>query len=182
MTDVEIANVIGWITYQQEFDLAAFAETFSRREEIVEVTYKPEQNHWLQTHFAPDDTYVAFYRSGRCSITGVKSIAEFQSIVNRINAVMKDILCFNYEPESRITNIVATAELESAVPLEVFAVELGMDSVEYEPEQFPALIYRKQDYVMMIFSSGNMICTGLNDLDDVVNAVEEVRQRAQSLT
>ena len=53
MTDLEVANVVGMITYQQELDLAALAETFDERDEITDVTYEPADNHWLQTHFAP---------------------------------------------------------------------------------------------------------------------------------
>ncbi|MDS0297029.1 hypothetical protein [Halogeometricum luteum] len=64
MTELEVANVVGMITYQQELDLAALAETFDERDEITDVTYEPADNHWLQTRFAPDDTYVAFYRTG----------------------------------------------------------------------------------------------------------------------
>jgi transcription initiation factor TFIID TATA-box-binding protein len=76
VTELEVANVVGVITYQQELDLAALAETFDERDEITDVTYKPADNHWLQMRFAPDDTYVAFHRTGlRCDLprTGQKN-------------------------------------------------------------------------------------------------------------
>jgi transcription initiation factor TFIID TATA-box-binding protein len=68
--ELEIINVVGWISYPQELDLAALADTFATRSEITSVRYEPAKDAWVQTHFTPDDTYVAFYRSGRCSITG----------------------------------------------------------------------------------------------------------------
>jgi transcription initiation factor TFIID TATA-box-binding protein len=60
---------------------------------------------------------------------------------------MRELLDFDYEPNSEVTNIVVTTELESTILLEALAVELGLESVEYEPEQFPGLIYRGQDHV-----------------------------------
>jgi TATA-box binding protein (TBP) (component of TFIID and TFIIIB) len=42
---VEIVNVVGIITYRQELDLQALADTFSKRDEIVDVTYEPADNH-----------------------------------------------------------------------------------------------------------------------------------------
>jgi transcription initiation factor TFIID TATA-box-binding protein len=48
--------------------LLALAETFEERDEINSITYEPAENHWLQTRFAPDDTYLPFYQSVKCSI------------------------------------------------------------------------------------------------------------------
>ena len=45
VTELEVANVVGMITYQQELDLAALAETFDERDEITDVTYEPTDNH-----------------------------------------------------------------------------------------------------------------------------------------
>lgn len=172
--DLEIANVVGWISYRQELDLAALADTFSTRSEVTSVTYEPAENHWLQTNFAPDDTYVAFYRSGRCSITGIDSVEQFEDVVRRVNEVMRDLLEFDFSPESKVSNIVVTTALDSSVQLEVLAMQLGLERVEYEPEQFPALIYRdsESDAVILVFSSGKLLCTGLTDLDAIADRIE----------
>lgn len=181
MTELEVANVVGMITYQQELDLAALAETFEEREEITSVTYEPAENHWLQTRFSPDDTYVAFYRSGRCSLAGCTSIDHFESIVQRVNGVMRDLLEFDYEPDVEVSNIVATTDLGSPIPLEALTLELGMERTEYEPEQFPALMYRDSEYVVLVFSSGKLLCTGLTDLDAVSEAIDNITERIQAV-
>lgn len=181
MTEPEVVNVVGMITYQQELDLAALAETFSERDEITSVTYEPAENHWLQARFAPDDTYAAFYRSGSCSIVGVESKEHFEEVATRINGVMQDLLQFEYEPEVDVSNIVATADLGSNISLEHLVVELGMGSVEYEPEQFPALMYRESDHVMLVFSSGKMLCTGLTDVEAISKAIKEMSSKIQAL-
>jgi transcription initiation factor TFIID TATA-box-binding protein len=181
VTELEVVNVVGWITYRQEFDLAALAETFSDRDEISSVTYEPAKNHWLQTHFAPDDTYVAFYRSGRCSIAGAESEEHLEVVVMRINRVMQDLLEFEYEPDAGVSNIVATTDLGTTISLEHLAIELGMESVEYEPEQFPALMYRGQDEVILVFSSGKILCTGLTDRESTSKAINWMISQIQAL-
>ncbi len=179
--ELDVANVVGMITYQQELDLSALAETFSEHGEITSVTYKPAENHWLQTRFAPDDTYVAFYRSGRCSVVGCKSIEHFKIVVQRVNSVMHDLLDFDYEPEIKVSNIVATMDLDTHISLEALTVELGLDQVEYEPEQFPALMYRDINYVILVFSTGKLLCTGLTDLDAVSEAIDDIVEQIQAI-
>jgi transcription initiation factor TFIID TATA-box-binding protein len=181
MTDLEleIVNVVGLISYRQELDLAALAETFSSHDEITSVTYEPAENHWLQTNFAPDDTYVAFYRSGRCSITGIDSVKQFEDVVQRVNGVMRELLKFDFTPESKVSNIVVTTTLDRDVQLEPLALQLGLERTEYEPEQFPALIYRDSvsDAVILVFASGKLLCTGLSHLDEITNVVERFTEK-----
>lgn len=181
VTELEIVNVVGMITYQQELDLAALAHTFSDRDEITSVTYEPAENHWLETRFAPDDTYVAFYRSGRCSIAGCELIGHFELIVQRVNNVMRDLLEFDYAPQTEVSNIVATTDLGSPIPLEALTLELGMEQTEYEPEQFPALMYRDSECVILVFSSGKLLCTGLTDIDVVSKAIKDLTERIQAV-
>jgi len=176
-----VVNVVGTITYQQEIALDALADTFSRRDEITDVTYEPAENHWLQTRFAPDDTYVAFYRSGRCSIAGGESVEHFHEVADRVSALKRDILQFGYEPTVEISNIVATADIGSSIPLEALTLELGMEHAEYEPEQFPAFMYREEDYVMLVFASGKLLCTGLTDVADVTDAIEQMESRLRAV-
>lgn len=44
---------------------------------------------------------------------------------------------------------------------EALTLELRMEQTEYEPEQFSALMYRDLEYVVPVFSSGKLLCTGL---------------------
>jgi transcription initiation factor TFIID TATA-box-binding protein len=182
VAEFEIANVVGMVTYQQELDLSALAETFERRGEINSVTYEPAENHWLQTRFAPEDTYVPFYRSGKCSIVGSSSPEHFEEIVERVNTLMKELLEFDYEPTAEIKNIVATAELDSLPSLETATIELGLERTEYEPEQFPALIYRGGDSVILLFASGKLVCTGLTNLDKISSSIDNVTTQIEGMT
>jgi transcription initiation factor TFIID TATA-box-binding protein len=51
-----------------------------------------------------------------------------------------------------------------------------VEGTEYEPEQFPGLVYRVKDpkAAMLIFSSGKIVCTGARNIADVRKAIEKV--------
>jgi transcription initiation factor TFIID TATA-box-binding protein len=51
----------------------------------------------------------------------------------------------------------------------------------YEPEQFPALIYRMKEprTVILIFSSGKLVCTGAKKQEHVYQAVNRLHQRLE---
>ena len=181
MVEPTVANVVGTINFQREIALDALADTFSERDEITEVIYEPGENHWLQTNFAPDNTYVAFYRSGKSSIAGGHSVAHFYEVAERVSIVVRDIIELECEIQIEPSNIVATWDTGSPIPLESLMIELGMTQTEYEPEQFPALIYRGDSCVILVFSSGKQICTGLSNLDDVGEAIESMIPRIQAV-
>ena len=60
---------------------------------------------------------------------------------------------------------------------------LPFDKVEYEPEQFPGLIYRL-DYprvVCLIFGSGKMVITGARDKSEILEAVQFIQDELADL-
>jgi len=60
---------------------------------------------------------------------------------------------------------------------------LPFDKVEYEPEQFPGLIYRL-DYprvVCLIFGSGKMVITGARDKSEILDAVQFIQDELADL-
>jgi transcription initiation factor TFIID TATA-box-binding protein len=63
------------------------------------------------------------------------------------------------------------------------AVAFGLENVEYEPEQFPGLVYRvkKPHVVMLLFGSGKIVCTGGKNTEDVLKAVEEQLEKLTSM-
>jgi transcription initiation factor TFIID TATA-box-binding protein len=124
---------------------------------------------------------VPFYRSGKCSIVGATSPEHFEGMVERVNTLMRELLEFDYEPTAEIKNIVVTTELESIPQLETVSIGFGLDKTEYEPEQFPGLIYRNGDVIVLIFANGKIVCTGLSDFDMISSTIDEVTEKIESL-
>src|SRR5947209_6732504 len=74
----------------------------------------------------------------------------------------------------RIENVVASTSLGRELDLKAIALALG--GSEYEPEQFPGLIYRIDEpkVVLLMFGSGKVVCTGARKPADVEKAVEKI--------
>ena len=75
------------------------------------------------------------------------------------------------------------AALPRKLNLNNLTFHLPFDKVEYEPEQFPGLIYRL-DYprvVCLIFGSGKMVITGARHKDEILEAVEQIKDALADL-
>jgi transcription initiation factor TFIID TATA-box-binding protein len=86
-------------------------------------------------------------------------------------------------PEITVQNIVASADLQAVLNLNAIAIGLGLENIEYEPEQFPGLVYRIDDpkVVVLIFSSGKLVVTGGKSPENCEQGVEVVRQQLDSM-
>jgi len=85
--------------------------------------------------------------------------------------------------EIEITNIVATANLGGALDLlQFYESETDMRGrITYEPEQFPGLIYRMNEpkVVILLFSSGKLVCISARKEKDAYQAVDNFRQKLE---
>ena len=75
------------------------------------------------------------------------------------------------------------ATLPRRLNLNNLTFHLPFDKVEYEPEQFPGLIYRL-DYprvVCLIFGSGKMVITGARDKSEILEAVQFIQDELADL-
>ena len=86
-----------------------------------------------------------------------------------------------HEYEMKVQNIVASANLEKTLNLE--AVALDLENTEYEPEQFPGLVYRlgEPKVVLLLFGSGKVVCTGAKTIADAQLGVEKTKERLAEL-
>ncbi|MEM4810561.1 MAG: TATA-box-binding protein [Thermofilum sp.] len=120
-------------------------------------------------------TATLIFSSGKMVCTGAKSEAEVYKAVKSIVKLLKQYgIDIRNEPIIEIQNIVASANLRASVDLEKAAFML--ENAMYEPEQFPGLIYRMREpkVVLLIFSSGKVVCTGAKKEEEVREAVMKV--------
>ncbi len=78
------------------------------------------------------------------------------------------------EPEVRIENIVATVTLENELDLNL--IETKIRDVDYNPDQFPGLVYRLEHpkVTVLIFKSGKMVITGAKSVQQLINVVKRL--------
>lgn len=77
-------------------------------------------------------------------------------------------------PTVRIENIVATVTLPNE--LDLHEIERNIPRVEYNPDQFPGLVFRleKMKVTALIFKSGKMVVTGAKDTRSLIDAVKKI--------
>ena len=85
------------------------------------------------------------------------------------------------KPKMVVENIVASTKVDATIPLDRLLTVL--EASEYEPEQFPGLVYRlfEPKVAFLLFSSGRVICAGAKGLADVKRAVEILQKRLKKI-
>jgi len=78
-----------------------------------------------------------------------------------------------------INNIVATAKVEILEKFDLVKLARKLYDAEYFPERFPGLILRQKDprATFLIFSTGKMVITGLEDVDNAEIAVKKLLKK-----
>lgn len=116
--------------------------------------------------------------------TGAKSrkmIVEAANIVvgllRETDAIVKSQKALKID----VNNVVASGGLGCRIDLEMTA--LLMENVMYEPDQFPGVIYHMNDpkAVLLLFRSGNFVCTGTRKGADVYAAIDKVSHILQEI-
>jgi transcription initiation factor TFIID TATA-box-binding protein len=74
---------------------------------------------------------------------------------------------------------VASADLKT----DLNAIALGLENIEYEPEQIPGLVYRikQPKVVVLIFSSGKLVVTGGKSPEECEEGVRIVRMQLENM-
>jgi len=168
---IKIQNVVASATLNQKVDLNAIVKSFPG------VEYRPEQFPGLVFRLRRPKTATLIFTSGKMVCTGAKSEKEARrAVMNVIKELKKGGIIIISKPELKIQNIVASASLGGKIDLEQAVSKLV--KTMYEPEQFPGLIYRMDEpkVVILIFASGNLVCTGAKKEQDVYDAVHKLHE------
>jgi len=117
-------------------------------------------------------------------MTGVKSQDDFVLGLDIVIQKMKEagVICYD-TPNVAVTNMVCSYDLGNKINLNKVVMTLSFESIEYEPEQFPGLVYRIPDpkIVVLLFSSGKIILTGGKNMEDVEKGLAYLEQKLSSL-
>jgi len=175
---IKIENVVASTQIGENIDLNKIAR------EIPDADYKPKQFPGLVLRTKEPKAAALIFRSGKVVCTGSKSVEDARRAVKQIVRIVGSLgIPVIEEPDVRVQNIVASADLGRELNLNAIAVGLGLENVEYEPEQFPGLVYRIRDprVVVLIFGSGKMVVTGGKTPDDARKAVEKIADELETL-
>ncbi len=175
---IKIENVVASTQIGENIDLNKIAK------EIKDSEYKPKQFPGLVLRTRDPKAAALVFRSGKVVCTGSKSVEDARRAVKQIVKMLKEIgIPVIDDPDVKVQNIVASADLGVDLNLNAIAIGLGLENIEYEPEQFPGLVYRLDNprVVVLIFGSGKMVVTGGKSPEDARKAVERIAEELRTL-
>ncbi len=126
-------------------------------------------------------TATLIFSSGKMVCTGARSARQARRAVATIlNELKRNRIVIVGKPDIQVQNIVASGGLGGSIDLDktIYSLKKTM----YEPEQFPGLIYRMDEpkVVMLLFASGNFVCTGAKNEEEVHRAVTKLQETLEN--
>jgi len=124
------------------------------------------------------------FSSGKIVLTGARNN---KALIDGLAVVVKSVKGAGIEtlkePQVAINNMVCSYDLGKFINLNKVVITLNVENVEYEPEQFPGLVYRIKDpkIVVLIFSSGKIVLTGGRNLEDIKKGIDVLKQMLESI-
>jgi len=151
-------------------------------ENIEGTEYEPENFPGLVYRVKDPKAAMLIFSSGKVICTGARSIAEVRKAVEKVARMIRSLkIDVPKKYKIQIENIVASAQIPARLDLDKIAFEL--ENSEYEPNQFPGLVFRMTDpkAALLLFGSGKVICTGIRKIEDVEYALNFVFKKVKSI-
>ena len=165
--DIEVVNIVVSTSLEHDIPLEKMAATLSNTE------YNPEQFPGLVLRIKEPKTSALIFSSGKVVCTGARSMDKVEEAVKKIIKSLEKInIKITIKPEITIQNIVASGSVGMDLNLNVLAMKL--ENTEYEPEQFPGLVYKLKEAkaTFLLFSNGKVVCTGTKSEKEVHIALD----------
>ncbi|GAA0642891.1 MULTISPECIES: TATA-box-binding protein [Halobacteriales] len=175
---IQVENVVASSDIGQELDL----ETLS--EDLGATDYDPDNFPGLVYRMHDPKAAALIFRSGKVVCTGAKSVDDVTTALEYVFDELRELgVDVATSPDIEIQNIVSSGDLDHTLNLNAIAIGLGLEHIEYEPEQFPGLVYRLDDpdVVALLFGSGKLVITGGKQLDDAEQALTVIENRLTDL-
>ena len=169
--DIKVVNIVVSTSLKHDIPLEKMAATLSNTE------YNPEQFPGLVIRIKEPKTSALIFSSGKVVCTGARSMDKVEESIKKIIKSLEKInVKITIKPEIKIQNIVASGSVGMDLNLNTLAMKL--ENTEYEPEQFPGLVYKLTagavKATFLLFSYGKIVCTGTKSEKEVHAALDKL--------
>jgi transcription initiation factor TFIID TATA-box-binding protein len=177
MSSIEVVNIAGLGNLRREVDIEALATDAP----LPVSNYDPKLNASF-FQFEENGEMVILYTSGKYILRGGDEFETMYAVNERFVALLEEMGVEADAAELEVKNVVAVGNLKQDVNLNALMIELGMEAVEYEPEQFPGLVYRPKgtNCVLLVFGSGKVVITGGRTRKADEEAFAALRKRVET--
>lgn len=165
--EIKIQNIVASSSLEKDIPLIKLAEALPNTE------YNPEQFPGLVMRIKEPKTSALIFSSGKIVCTGAKSMAKVKEAVRKIiQNVEKIRIKITVDPKISVQNMVASGSV--GMDLNLNSLALDLENTEYEPEQFPGLVYKLPGTraTFLLFSNGKIVCTGTRSESKLREAVD----------
>jgi len=168
--NLTVQNIVATASLGKPVSLTKLARSNSNTE------YNPEQFPGLVLRIKVPKSAVLVFSSGNLVCTGTKSIAQVKEVITQVIKQLAKIgVKITDKPKITVQNIVASGSIDLKLNLNYLA--LALENTEYEPEQFPGLVYKlvEPNATFLLFSNGKLVCTGTKNkkqLDESMTILE----------
>jgi len=166
---IEIVNIVVSTSLEHDIPLEKMAAT------LVNTEYNPEQFPGLVIRIKDPKTSALIFSSGKVVSTGARTLGQVRESITKICKQLEKInIKIKITPVLHVQNIVASGAVGMDLNLNVLAMKL--DNTEYEPEQFPGLVYKlpEKKATFLLFSNGKVVCTGTKSKEQVDAALDQL--------
>lgn len=167
--EIKIVNIVVSSDLKHDVPLEKMAATLSNTE------YNPEQFPGLVLRIKEPKTSALIFSSGKIVCTGARNMGEVKEAIQKIIKSLEKInIKITIDPQINIQNMVAAGSIGMDLNLNKLAIKL--DNTEYEPEQFPGLVYKLNEAkaTFLLFSNGKIVCTGTKSEEEVHEALDKL--------
>jgi len=174
--DIEVVNIVVSSSLEHDIPLEKMATVLSNTE------YNPEQFPGLVIRIKEPKTSALIFSSGKIVCTGARNMEGVEGCIKKIIKSLEKInVKITITPEITIQNIVASGSIGMDLNLNTLAMKLR--NTEYEPEQFPGLVYKVNvkdtegkvfKATFLLFTNGKIVCTGTKSEENVHLAVDKL--------
>ncbi|MFH1127347.1 MAG: TATA-box-binding protein [archaeon] len=174
--EIKIQNIVVSANTHTKFSLEMLAAN------LDEAEYEPESFPGLVYRVKDPKASTLIFTTGKIICSGSKSFEDAKKAIDKTAEAFKALgIDVSDHIDVEIVNIVASANLKAKLDLNKIVFELG--ECEYEPEQFPGLVYRLDvpKVVFLIFNSGKIVCTGAKSEDIVSLSIVRLREKLESI-
>jgi transcription initiation factor TFIID TATA-box-binding protein len=167
--NLEIVNIVVSSSLEHTIPLEKMAATLSNTE------YNPEQFPGLVIRIKEPKTSALIFSSGKIVCTGARSLQKVEESIQKIIESLQKIgIKITIKPKITVQNMVAAGSIGMALNLNSLAMKLP--NTEYEPEQFPGLVYKliEAKATFLLFSNGKVVCTGTKSEEEARTALDKL--------
>jgi transcription initiation factor TFIID TATA-box-binding protein len=169
-----VQNIVATTSLEKEVSLTKLARTQPNTE------YNPDTFPGLVLRIKEPKSAVLVFSSGNLVCIGTKSIAQVKKVVEQVIKQLRKVgVNVTITPKINVQNIVASGSIDLDLNLNTLSLEL--ENTEYEPEQFPGLVYKLEDptATFLLFSNGKLVCTGTKNKAQLDDSMKQLNKNVR---